>query len=118
MQEIKTPRLHLINADPEIIHHLWLGDDALAAYLNVNIPTPWTEFGTAPFQYVLSRITEEPASMPWWSWMPIYEAENMLIGNSGYKGMPADGVVEIGYEVAEAYRGKGFATEIAKALVE
>jgi RimJ/RimL family protein N-acetyltransferase len=42
----------------------------------------------------------------------------MLIGNCGYKGPPKEGVVEIGYEVAELYRGQGFATEIATALIE
>lgn len=42
----------------------------------------------------------------------------MLVGNSGFKGAPKNGEVEIGYEVAEPYRGKGLATEIAGALIE
>ena len=42
----------------------------------------------------------------------------MLVGNCGYKGPPKNGVVEIGYEVAESYRGMGLATEMAKALIE
>ena len=40
------------------------------------------------------------------------------MGSCGYKGEPKDGMVEIGYEVAEAYRGRGLATEMAKALIQ
>ena len=41
-----------------------------------------------------------------------------LVGSCGYKGQPKNGMVEIGYEVAEGYRGWGLATEMAKALIQ
>ena len=44
---------------------------------------------------------------------------NVLVGSGGYKGPPTEqGMVEIGYEIAEAYRGRGFATEMAQLLVQ
>jgi [ribosomal protein S5]-alanine N-acetyltransferase len=56
--------------------------------------------------------------MAWWSWLPVLNDENMLIGNCGYKGPPKDGMVEIGYEVIEEYRRIGLASEIAAVLVD
>jgi len=41
-----------------------------------------------------------------------------VIGMGGFAGPPEDGMVEIAYAVDEAHRGKGYATEIAQALVE
>jgi len=41
-----------------------------------------------------------------------------VIGMGGFAGPPENGMVEIAYAVDEACRGKGYATEIAQALVE
>jgi ribosomal-protein-alanine N-acetyltransferase len=41
-----------------------------------------------------------------------------LIGIGGFKGPPADGAVEIGYEIAPALRGQGRAGAAAAALIE
>jgi [ribosomal protein S5]-alanine N-acetyltransferase len=44
--------------------------------------------------------------------------DGRVIGSCGYKGPPgADGVVEIAYGVDPAHRGRGYATEAARALV-
>jgi len=41
-----------------------------------------------------------------------------LVGTSGYKGPPSDGVVDIGYSVVPSWQGHGFATEASAALIE
>jgi RimJ/RimL family protein N-acetyltransferase len=117
-QVIITNRLRLINSSEEILEKALSGDDALSKHLDITIPESWTEFGASPFQYALSRIKNKPEDSVWWSWLPILDAENILIGNCGYKGPPKDGMVEIGYEVAKLYRQQGFATEIALALIK
>ena len=38
------------------------------------------------------------------------------VGKCGFKGPPADGVVEIAYGIDPEYQGKGYATEAAEAL--
>jgi RimJ/RimL family protein N-acetyltransferase len=40
-----------------------------------------------------------------------------IVGTAGFKGPPADGAVEIAYGVAAYHEGKGYATEMAQALV-
>lgn len=116
--QIHTSRLRLVNADAAICEAVVRGDEVIAALMQVKVAKPWTEFGVAPFQYMLGKIVRDPGETPWWSWLPIHHADNTLIGNSGYKGPAENGIVEIGYEIAEAYRGNGYATEVAKALIE
>ncbi|MCA1693827.1 MAG: GNAT family N-acetyltransferase, partial [Actinobacteria bacterium] len=40
-----------------------------------------------------------------------------LVGWGGFKGPPADGIVELGYEIAEARRGRGLATAATRAML-
>ncbi len=54
----------------------------------------------------------------WWlPYLIIQRNDAHLIGMCGCKGPPTgEGVVEIGYSIAPAYRGQGLATEAALAL--
>ena len=113
-----SQRLVLINATTEVLEKILTGFDAVEKHLDIFIPEQWTEFGHAPFEYALNKIKDTPTDAIWWSWLPILVSENMLIGNCGYKGPPVNSEVEIGYEVAVAYRNQGFATEIAMALLK
>ncbi len=113
-----SPRLRFINCTSDILEQLFLGDDHLANYLKINVPMKWSDFGEEPFQFVYNHLVQNPDSAHWLSWFPILISENMLVGNCGFKGSPKNGEVEIGYEVAEQYREKGLATEIAGALIE
>jgi [ribosomal protein S5]-alanine N-acetyltransferase len=47
----------------------------------------------------------------------VHRESGLIIGQGAYKGPPADGVVEIAYAVEPDQRRKGYATQIAKALV-
>ena len=40
--------------------------------------------------------------------LPIEIETNTLIGSCGFKGEPINGKVEIGYEVTELFRNKGY----------
>jgi RimJ/RimL family protein N-acetyltransferase len=49
----------------------------------------------------------------------IHKIDNVLIGLCGFPGPPdSDGVAEIAYGIAPTYQGKGYATEVANALVD
>src|SRR5205085_7912940 len=49
----------------------------------------------------------------------IHKGDNALIGMAGFPAPPnSEGVAEIAYGIAPAYQGKGYATEVAQALVE
>lgn len=50
------------------------------------------------------------------SWRMTLRETKQTIGFLGFHGTPADKTVELGYDVAEEYRGNGFAAEATKAL--
>ena len=110
-------RVKLINCDLRILNLIGQGDDALAAGLGVTVPHPWTEFRDA-LPYVIERLNKHPNDASWWTYLPVDMHSNTLLGSCGFKGKPIDGLVEIGYEVAQNYRGQGFATEMARLLVK
>lgn len=118
MPDLFSKRLRFINSTPDILNKILQGNDALAAYLQINVPEKWTEFGDAPFKHAVKQLQMDPENAPWWSWLPVLKDENLLIGNCGYKGVPKDGMVEIGYEVIPEFRGIGLATEIAAVLAD
>ncbi len=116
---MKSNRLKLINCDRAILEKALEGDEVLATFLNINIPEKWSVFGSSIFEYVLKEIKENPDTQQWMTYFPILKDSNTLIGTCGYKGIPnEEGMVEIGYEVAETYRNQGYATEMAQLLIE
>ena len=111
--------ISLISCNQSIFESILKSDNHLAELLQINVPEQWSEFGRQAFEYGLSKIIESPDSVAWWTYFPILKESNTLIGSCGFKGLPNEqGEVEIGYEVAKVYRNKGFATEIARQLID
>lgn len=83
----------------------------LARVLGVAIPAGWPHFPEA-------FAPGGPGADPHWpSYLIVSPADASLIGNGGYYGPPAAGAVEIGYEIAPAFRGRGFATAFVRTLI-
>src|SRR5580765_8004738 len=113
---IETKRLHLFSCDEEILRAILSGDEALAKVLQIHCASPWTEMGINPIKYSLEKISSHPGEKNWWGYLPVLKEGNILIGMGGYHGKPTnEGKVEIGYEIAAAYRNRGLATEMARA---
>jgi RimJ/RimL family protein N-acetyltransferase len=116
---IETDRLRLISCDEEILEAILGGDEKLSKLLNIDVVSPWSEAGEPAFRFSLEKITYHPDEVTWWTYLPVLKSENMLIGSGGYRGKPsAEGTIEIGYEIAAAYRCKGYATEMARGLIQ
>jgi RimJ/RimL family protein N-acetyltransferase len=115
---IETPRLILVCCTKELLEALFQGEDSLSRYLDITIPQHWTEFGEPAFKWIYEQITKPGAKAEWFGYLPILKEENTLAGSCGFKGAPNKGAVEIGYEVAAVYRGRGLATEIANGLIK
>lgn len=111
-------QIQLVNCNPTIICWILKSDDILANNLKVSVPNNWTEFGEDIFKFFLDTIREHPDSQKWLSYLPIDIKTNTLIGSCGFKGSPENGIVEIGYEVCKTFRNQGYATEIAKQLID
>ncbi|MDO4219368.1 MAG: GNAT family N-acetyltransferase [Synergistaceae bacterium] len=58
-----------------------------------------------------------------WEWYAIWNIElndgsNKVIGNLSFKGLPEDGITEIGYGMKSEYEGQGYMTEALYAVVK
>jgi RimJ/RimL family protein N-acetyltransferase len=116
---IETERLQLLPCGTELLRSAIQGDQQLAQHLGVAVAENWTEFGVGPLQYALEKLAGNTAERGWWTYFPIHKADHKLIGSGGYKGRPsAAGSVEVGYEIAPAYRNQGLATEMTRGLIE
>ncbi len=115
---IETRNLKLISCNVDMLTSAIEGNEMFATKIGATVHDNWTEFGISALQYVLDKLTEHPDESNWWTYFPIHKQENALIGSGGYMGKPStDGMIEIGYEIAPAYRNRGFATEMAMGLI-
>jgi len=68
----------------------------------------------------LARVRALTGPDPWTlGFAAVHRASGAVVGGCGYKGPPnPDGIVEISYGTNPDYRGQGYATEAAQALVK
>jgi ribosomal-protein-alanine N-acetyltransferase len=117
---LRTARLRL---EPVRLTHLQAfadgGDAALGEALGVTVEPDWAgPDALQAMNFSLGFLETHPEAADWWMHVFIHEADNRLIGLGGYKGLPAGGMVEFGYELAPAFRGQGLATEAARGMIE
>src|SRR4051812_3212765 len=69
------------------------------------------------FVYKIDRFRKFPNENDW-EGIIIHKEDNMIIGDMGFKGGPnKEGIIDIGYSIVPSYQGKGYATEMGKAMV-
>lgn len=112
------PRVRLLAATEALLTAL-KGNRALFSEL-VGSPVPdgWPEFPEA-IDFTLQHLrTASEADRSWSMQFFIDQATGRLLGSGGFAAPPAERTVEIGYEIAPEFRGRGFGTAAARALVE
>jgi len=83
-------------------------------------PDTVTEPAREAIRVKLLRLAEAPpAELPWHTYfLMLLREEGVGVGLIGFKGRPtAQGLVEVGYGIAEAYRNRGCTTEALQALI-
>ena len=112
------PQVRLLAATEPLLNAL-NDDRALFSELTgSSIPDGWPEFPEA-IAFTLEQL--RTASEPDRSWSMQFfldAATGQLLGSGGFAAPPADRTVEIGYEIAPEFRGRGFGAAAARALVE
>src|SRR5438477_9235170 len=121
MQIFRTTHLELVPFEPKAITQLINGDRAgaentIGGILPNEFPTVGDLTGFLPIQ--LHRMQESPHRRDWMARLMVSN-DGAIVGHCGFHGPPdVVGRAEIGYTVFTPYRGRGFAKEAARALVE
>jgi ribosomal-protein-alanine N-acetyltransferase len=89
---------------------------AFGVLLGSEAPDGWPVFPES-IEFTIAQLTEHPHQADWWMHFFLAYGGSLLVGSGGFVGPPVDGVVEIGYEIAPAYRDRGLATEATRAMI-
>lgn len=106
--------VRLVRADVRLLDAAIAGDEPLAAALGHPVVPEWATF---PAALRRTRDSLAAADTPWGPRLFLAGEPPELVGWGGFKGPPRNGVVELGYEIAESRRGRGLATAAARAMV-
>jgi len=108
--------IHLVRADVELLDAALSGDDALTTVLGHEVVPGWATFRGA-LRPTRDALSSKSADFAWGTRFFVTDEPKELVGWGGFKGAPTDGVVEVGYEIAETHWGRGYATAVTEQMV-
>ena len=115
---MSQPRVRLVPATVRLLNALNEDRRLFCELLGSPVPDGWPEFPEA-IGFTLDRLQNAPEADRTWSMQFFVDPATVrLLGSGGFVARPVDRTVEIGYEVAPDFRGHGFGTAAARALVE
>jgi RimJ/RimL family protein N-acetyltransferase len=108
--------VELHTATVELIDQALTGDAALAEALGFAVAPGWSVWPQTLAQ-TRAWLAERPGLGDWGTKLIVVPEPRTLVGLGGFRGPPEDGVVEIGYALAESWRGRGLATAAARLMI-
>lgn len=121
--KLETPRLLLISTPLDVLQQRLATDHFTTNVLvdghamRVTFPSEWPGDALVLFPLMIERLEQDP-DMPEWGGTVIDRTERVAVGQMGFKGLPdAHGHIELGYGINASYQNRGYATEMARALV-
>lgn len=108
--------VHLVRAELPLMDAALVGDAALAEALGHGVVAGWATF-TEALKPTRDAVAANPEGAAWGPRFFVTGDPPVLVGWGGFKGPPDDGVVELGYEIAESHRGRGLATAATRAML-
>lgn len=101
------------------VRMLMEGPDAFERWSGWGVSEGYLEFPEAlrVTLNLLEKFADSPKRSWWAPYLFVHKGDGVLMGLGGFKGPPDNGVVEIGYGVAFAYRNQGYAFEAVQAMI-
>ncbi|WP_165999889.1 GNAT family N-acetyltransferase [Bacillus sp. Cs-700] len=114
MPYLQTDRLTIIPFSFDLIKAM-TNKKELEKLLHVEVPE---EFNNVQFeQFLPFHLTDSTISSQRWEGILIHTSDEKVIGTMGYNNLEATNNLEVGYQLIPDYRNKGYAIEMASALV-
>jgi ribosomal-protein-alanine N-acetyltransferase len=116
---IDTERLQLITFTVEMMEAFLKGNNEIEKITPYRVAPEYPlEVYKQFFEYKINRFRKYPFENEW-EGIIIHKEDNMIMGDMGFKGGPNDeGIIDLGYSIVPSYQGKGYATEMGKAMVD
>lgn len=120
-EPLETERLRLVPATLELadadLHNRLEFIHQLGASVLDGWPPPLNDENS--MRYTVDFLRRNPEAAGWAAWYLIAKKHKpVVIGQSGFKGPPIAGTVEIGYSLLPQFQGKGYASEAVAALLD
>jgi len=113
-----SPQVRLLAATVPLLNALQESRARFGELVGSPVPDGWPEFPEA-IGFTLAHLrTASEADRSWSMQFFVDPATGQLLGSGGFATPPTDRTVEIGYEVAPEFRGRGLGAAGARALVE
>jgi RimJ/RimL family protein N-acetyltransferase len=115
---VQTVRLELVRATLELLEAELPHRARFAAMLRVPVPADWPPGlnDAQSQQFMIARMRREGES-DFNGWYIVLREPRAVIGNCGFKSLPQNGRVELGYSVVERFQRNGYCTEAIRALI-
>ncbi|WP_077622867.1 GNAT family N-acetyltransferase [Sediminibacillus massiliensis] len=119
MPEFSTDRLEIHTLTADMMEAVLIGGERLERSFPFEVPAEWPmEVYKQFFPYKIERFREFPSENEW-EGVIVHSKDQVVIGDMGFKGGPNEkGIIDLGYSIIPRYQGKGFATEMGRAMVE
>lgn len=118
MPQIKTDRLMLITFTAEMMQAAISNEHELAQVAGYQVADnyPSDDYKEIlPFK--IQRYSQYPAENEW-EGLIVHQEDQMIMGDMGFRRSTDDpDELELGYSIVPAYQGRGYATEMAQALI-
>lgn len=102
-----------------LVLRLWTPDDLAAVRTGARQPSWAADFPADGDREIVAALAVRPEWLDRFGHRVVSERDSGLaVGSIGLFWPPADGVLELGYGIVPSRRGRGYATEAARALTE
>ena len=111
---IGTPRLELHHLSVQAIIELFDDKDDSVALLGQSFTNPYRVLldSSGPLAWRVPQVKVDPSVNRWFVRYIVLKESQEVIGSTSFHGVPdADGMMEIGLGIEEAFRNKGYARE-------
>ena len=118
LQRIQTARLQFIPYSLELKKATLTNKTHMEQLLGAYVPPHWPLPDYVEALPFFIRLMENDPLGTIWDGIIVHKADQQVIGDIGFKGGPDEhGMIEIGYSILPEYRGAGYATEMARGLI-
>ena len=119
MEDLHTERLTLVALTSELALAAMEDRAKLERMLEAHVPEAWPGADFATMLPRIARGGEQTSPGAETTHLIIHTADRTTIGETGFHGPPdRSGTVEVGYSIVPGYRGRGFAYEATRTLIE